>query len=153
MVTRGYPSISFLYSAAEAIMEVDKPAFIYYFGDYDPSGCDISRTVESGLRELAPDAEIHFERVAVTPEQIARWNLPTRPTKTTDTRSKRFHGESVELDAVEPGTLRDLVRRCIVQHIDRYQWKQSLAIERQEREVLGRILSNLGSDYGRDATR
>jgi hypothetical protein len=154
MVTRGYPSISFLYSAAEVIAEGGKPAFIYYFGDHDPSGTDISRAVEEGLREFAPTAEIHFKRVAVTPEQIERWNLPTRPTKASDTRAKKFHGESVELDAVEPGTLRDLVRRCIVQHIDRYQWKQSLAIEQQEREVLGRILSNLRSnDDGRDEAR
>ena len=36
--------------------------------------------------ELAPDAEICFERVAVTPEQIRDWDLPTRPTKTTDSR-------------------------------------------------------------------
>jgi len=25
----------------------------------------------------APDSEIHFERLAVTPEQIAVWDLPT----------------------------------------------------------------------------
>ncbi len=36
MVTRGYPSISYLYEAAEAIAETGKPAFLYYFGDYDP---------------------------------------------------------------------------------------------------------------------
>ena len=38
MVTRGYPSLSFLYSAAEMIAAKVCPTFIYYFGDYDPSG-------------------------------------------------------------------------------------------------------------------
>jgi hypothetical protein len=52
-----------------------------YFGDHDPSGVDITRAVEEGLREFAPDAEIHFERVAVTRKQIGELNLPTRPTK------------------------------------------------------------------------
>jgi hypothetical protein len=33
---------------------------------------------------MAPDAEIHFERLAVTPQQIADWDLPTRPTKNKD---------------------------------------------------------------------
>ncbi|MCX6924086.1 MAG: hypothetical protein NT154_12885, partial [Verrucomicrobia bacterium] len=113
MVTRGYPSISYLYEAAEAVSECNKPAFLYYFGDYDPSGCDITRAVEAGIREFAPTAEIHFKRVAVTPEQITEWKLPTRPTKTTDSRSRRFDGESVEVDAVPPATLRGLVRSCI----------------------------------------
>ncbi len=38
MVTRGYPSLSFLYTAAEAIAEQEKPVYLYYFGDHDPSG-------------------------------------------------------------------------------------------------------------------
>jgi hypothetical protein len=38
----------------------------------------------------APDSEIHFERLALTPEQIAVWDLPTRPNKASDTRSKNF---------------------------------------------------------------
>src|SRR5262249_41290384 len=52
MVTKGYSSLTFLNSAAEAISEQDKPAYIYYFGDYDPSGVDISRKVEKTLREM-----------------------------------------------------------------------------------------------------
>jgi hypothetical protein len=33
---------------------------------------------------MAPDADIYFERIAVTPEQINDWDLPTRPTNTVD---------------------------------------------------------------------
>ena len=62
--------------------------------------------IEETLRELAPDAEIFFERIAVTPEQINEWDLPTRPTKDSDTRSKGFGAISVELDAIEPNQLR-----------------------------------------------
>ena len=54
MVTRGYPSLSYLYEAAEAVEAEEKPTFVYYFGDYDPSGLDISRNVEERLREFAP---------------------------------------------------------------------------------------------------
>jgi hypothetical protein len=68
MVTRGYPSLSNLHSAAEALEAEDRPAFLYYFGDHDPSGLDTTRTVEKGLREFAPEADITFERVAVTLE-------------------------------------------------------------------------------------
>ena len=118
MVTRGYPSLSFLHSAATFIESLEKPAYLYYFGDFDPSGMDITRAVEEGIRELAPDADIEFERVAVTEEQIESMNLPTRPTKTTDSRKKNFEGESVEVDAIAPDDLRELARDCIERHVD-----------------------------------
>jgi hypothetical protein len=81
MVARGYASLSFLYSAAEFIAELDKPAVIYHLGDYDPSGQDAARAIEQTLRELAPEATIRFKRLAVTPAQIEAWSLPSRPTK------------------------------------------------------------------------
>jgi hypothetical protein len=45
-------------------------------------------------------------------------NLPTRPTKATDSRAKLFSGESVEVDAIPPKVLRALVSDCITRHID-----------------------------------
>ena len=136
MVTRGYPSLSYLYEAAEAVEAEEKPTFVYYFGDYDPSGLDISRNVEERLREFAPYAEIHFLRTAVTAQQIEAMNLPTRPTKQTDSRAKGFEGESVEVDAIPPGTLRSIVSECIVQHIDQEQLEVLKVAERSEREAL-----------------
>ena len=61
MVTVGYPSLSYLHEAAEQIAAKDKPAYLYYFGDHDPSGIDITCLVEDGIREFAPDAEIYFD--------------------------------------------------------------------------------------------
>ena len=145
MVTRGYPSLSYLYEAAEAISARDKPAFLYYFGDYDPSGVDIPRTVERSLREYAPEAEIYFERMAVSPLQIEAWGLPTRPTKKTDSRSKNFEGESVEVDAIPPQTLRELVRECVVQHIDADVFTRLEKIEAAERETLMRVVEVMGA--------
>jgi len=112
MVARGYASLSFLHSAAEAIGELDVPAYIYHLGDFDPSGVNAGDKIEETLRDMAPDAEIIFERIAVTPEQIAAWRLPTRPTKATDSRAKNFGDISVELDAIEPNRLRELARRA-----------------------------------------
>jgi hypothetical protein len=139
MVTRGYPSLSFVYEAADSIRDEDKPTFLYYFGDHDPSGIDIPRVVERGIREFAPEAEIHFERIAVSPEQISRWNLPTRPTKKTDTRSKKFQGESVEVDAITPRTLRSLVRECVDRHIDSATLRQLQLTEAAERASMCRM--------------
>jgi hypothetical protein len=90
MVARGYASLSFLYSAAEFINTLHVPTYVYHLGDFDPSGVNAGEKIEETLCEMAPDADITFERIAVTEEQIADWDLPTRPTKKSDTRSKTF---------------------------------------------------------------
>jgi hypothetical protein len=136
MVTRGYPSLTFLHSAAEQIAAEDKPCFLYYFGDFDPSGVDIPRQVEKNLRTLAPNADLRFERIAVNEDQIVTWNLPTRPTKRTDARSRHFKGESVEVDAIPPDQLRVLAANAIQQHIDDSALHLLRVAEQSERELL-----------------
>jgi len=69
MVTRGYPSMSFLHSAAVAVAgraAEGQHTHIYYFGDRDPSGVDIDRAVVRGIGEsinslecAAPDFAQH----------------------------------------------------------------------------------------------
>jgi len=144
MVSRGFTSLTFVYEAAQALLEVDKPAHIYYFGDHDPSGVAVDRAIERRLRQFAPGADIHFTRVAVLPEQVTEWKLPTRLTKKSDSRSRTFRGDSVEIDAVPPTRLRQLVRECIVGHIDWGVWKEAKAEEKEEREGLQRLVERLG---------
>jgi hypothetical protein len=137
MVARGYSSLSFLHSAGTAIKTKCKPTFIYHFGDLDPSGVDAARDIEAKLRQYAPEADIHFERPAVTREQVQQWNLPTRPTKQTDTRAKGFGSDtSVELDAIPARTLRELARDVINRHVDQHQLEFLRIAEKSERELL-----------------
>ncbi len=143
MVTRGYPSVSFLHSAAESIADETRKVFVYYFGDRDPSGLDIDRFIEQELRAYAPDCDLTFERVAVLLEQIDTYHLQTRPTKKTDSRSKSFEGESVEVDAIAPDQLRAICEECITQHIDDMQLQRTLAVEEAERETLAMIASDV----------
>jgi hypothetical protein len=137
MVARGYSSVTFLKSAAEDIEAREKPAYVYHLGDWDPSGQNAADNIENRLREFAPNAEIHFEKIAVTPDQIEAWDLPRRPTKTTDSRSVAWRGgDSVELDAIAPDQLRQLVRDAIEQHIDRHHLEVTRVVEESEREIL-----------------
>jgi len=145
MIARGYASLTFLHSSAEYIEAVDKPTYIYQLGDHDPSGVDAARKIEETLRELAPNAEIYFERLAVLPEQIDQWSLPTRPTKTTDTRSKNFVGESVELDAIEPEELRNIVLEAIERHISPVDLSTLRAAEKSERAMIGGLVGMVGA--------
>ena len=112
MVSRGYASLTFLYESARYIDGLDVPAHLYHFGDHDPSGHEQRPRSRRRCATMAPGAEIHFERVAVTPDQILAWDLPTRPTKATDSRAKRWTGgDSVELDAIERTSCASLSRR------------------------------------------
>jgi hypothetical protein len=135
MVARGYSSITFLHTAAEAIAEIGKPAYVYQLGDWDPSGQNAADHIERKLREYAPGAEIHYEKLAVTKAQIEQLRLPTRETKKEDSRAKTWMGDSVELDAIPPDYLRQLVRDAIERHITPARLAVIEAAEQSEREA------------------
>jgi hypothetical protein len=136
MSARGYASLSFLSEAGEYIAGLDVPAYIYHFGDRDPSGVNAGENIEQRLRQFAPNAAIHFERVAVTRAQIAEYNLPSRPTKASDSRAAKFEGDSVELDAIPPTILRDLVRESIERHLPKHELDILKVAEESERSFL-----------------
>lgn len=146
-VTRGYTSVTFVHSMAESIMENTshgKTTFVYQLGDHDPSGVDAWRSFQERLREFAPGGEFECSRLAVTPEQIEELHLLTRPTKTSDSRSAGFSGESVEVDAIPPTELRRIVEEAITRHIDPVQLEFTKGIEERERDLLTAMAGNLG---------
>jgi hypothetical protein len=145
MVARGFASESFLWATAQDIVEDDKYTVIYQLGDHDPSGVDSWRDIRTKLRRFAPDIDFGFERIAVTPEQIDRYELPTRPTKKSDSRAGGFAGDSVEVDALPSPVLRDLVRGVIERWIDPEAWRLNKIAEDSEREVLHRISTGWAS--------
>jgi hypothetical protein len=136
MVSRGFSSETYLYEAAQVIKSQNKPAYLYYFGDHDPSGVVIDKVIERQLRRCAPNAEIHFQRVAVTVAQISQLHLPTRPTKKKTGLGKKFKGDSVEVDAIPAATLRAMVRDCIERHVDKNAYDITRKAEQSEREIL-----------------
>ena len=77
----------------------------------------------------------------MTPSQILIWSLPTR---TSDVRSKGFGEISVELDAIDPDRLRDLVRRCIERHFPADRLRVLKAAEESEREILKAFITGGG---------
>jgi hypothetical protein len=143
-VTRGFASITYLQEAAEDIVLDGRPTYVYVLTDFDPSGISIAEKVEGELQARAPDCEIRVQRLAVDREQIERWSLPTRPTKSSDARASKFrrmHGtESVELDAIPPGTLRALVREAIDGHMDPQRLILLRMVEEEERAGIRALL-------------
>ncbi len=146
-ITRGFGSHSYLQEAAEDIESEDRPVFVYLLTDFDPYGMNIADKVQEWLEDRT-FADVHVERIAVTPEQIEALSLPTRPTKRRrrgPTRYELAHGsESVELDAMPPDALRSIVSARIEQHMDRWTLQQMRMVERQERQGLAELLSGGG---------
>lgn len=147
----GFTSETALYKAGTAIAELKKPTFVYVLSDFDPSGEDIaghikygSKTCPGGIDRFTGGVPVYVEQLAVTKDQIRQWNLPTRPVvskgKELTTRKARFieeHGDdAVELDAIPPNLLRDLIDATIAQHCDRRKIENLRSIEESERELL-----------------
>lgn len=117
---KGYPSLTFLNEAAErfedAIREGKEP-IILYFGDYDPSGEDIPRSIGDTLQQMGIDVQV--KRIALMEHQVIEWGLPPAPAKSGDSRTANWNGlGQVELDAVEPRKLQDMVSDAIDEIFD-----------------------------------
>lgn len=112
---KGYPSLTFMNDAADRYKTAEdegKELVMLYFGDYDPSGEDIPRSINDTLRKMG--IEVDVRRIALMEHQVVEWNLPPAPTKLTDSRSKNWDGlGQVELDAVEPRKLQQIVTEAI----------------------------------------
>lgn len=137
MVTRGFSSESIVQSVANELECDWRPLTILFVSDLDPSGDIMPEDVIRRIRHYAPSANIALERVAVTREQVRLFKLPTRPTKRDGNRhAANFEGESVEVDAMPPDTLKDILRYHIENHMDRQQLQVLREAEASEREQL-----------------
>jgi hypothetical protein len=141
--SKGMPSLTLVYNSFTNIFRAHiagKRSYLYQFGDHDPTGVIIPRSLEARLNEFCERYHCGrpiIERVALTEKQIRKYRLPTRPTKRQGNRhSNAFVGDSVELDALPSSVLRDLVRRCIERHIDTNQIAILREAEASERNVI-----------------
>jgi hypothetical protein len=137
-VVRGYTSETFAHSVAESL-DRDRVNLMLNLGDHDPSGVGAWDDIVTKVRNFAPDCEIEAVRLAVTPEQIDTYDLPTRPTKRSDTRAKGWVGDSVEVDALPANVLRDLLGATFEGLVDADHLAAMKAAEESERDIIERM--------------
>jgi hypothetical protein len=132
---KGYPSLTFLYESANRFrtaMDAGKQCVILYFGDYDPSGEDIPRSIQENLTKFSVDVDVR--RIALMEHQVKQWNLPPAPAKDTDTRTAAWDGiGQVELDAVRPEQLMTLLENALRGVFDEHLHDELLNLETTER--------------------
>lgn len=111
----GFHSLTDKHNTARRIFRRDRPTIVLQVGDHDPSGGaiidsaaeDVAALV-AGMGQGDPDW-LSFARLAVTPEQVERYGLPTAPAKRTDKRGD-WSGGTVQAEALTPRQLADEVR-------------------------------------------
>jgi hypothetical protein len=146
---KGYPSLTFLYESSIRFGNAardGKIPIILYFGDYDPSGEDIPRSIQDNLYKFGENVEVR--RIALMEHQVLEWNLPPAPAKVGDTRSANWGGlGQVELDAVSPENLMELLENSIRDIFDYSVYEDLLNEEDREgieyREELKNYVNNL----------
>lgn len=135
---KGYPSLTFLHDATlrfKLAEERGQQPIIIYFGDYDPSGEDIPRALKENIVNLGCKS-IEVRRVCLVESQVIAWNLPPAPTKVTDSRSVHWDGlGQVELDAVKPEKLIQLLDEAISDLFDENLYDELCEREERERET------------------
>jgi hypothetical protein len=143
-VGRGYDGWDSIRNAARRYGDGDNTT-ILYFGDFDPSGEDMVRSLEERLGFFGCRPSIR--KCALNLDDIRRYNLPPDFTKKSDSRRKKFvdqYGDvSVELDALPIDVLRSRIRKEVEAQIDLGALETTLEKEDHERLVLKSLLGRL----------
>jgi hypothetical protein len=109
VVTNGpFDGWSSIHAASRRLGNAD---VILYFGDFDPPGEDMMRSLRVGLTSRGSRPEI--VKCALTYVAVQRYRLPADATKVTDSRRAKFVEKwgdvSLELDALPLDVLRDRI--------------------------------------------
>lgn len=141
MVNRGYSSITAMHDAYNRFARADRmgqSGVILYLGDHDPSGVDMVRDISTRLTEFGVDVEV--DHIALTDEQISKYNPPPNPAKVSDPRAKdyiaKYGNTSWEVDALRPDVLHKLVVSSIESRIDMNLFDGQKQKEREHIEKL-----------------
>ena len=135
----GFTSLSLGYEAAGQALRMggDRPVEIIYIGDYDPAGVLIDQSIMSELHgHLGDDLKLH--RIAITREQIAQYDLPTKPRKASE-RRRRDIEETVEAEAMPV----ELLLRLLRQQLDVFLTDGVLEEAREREEQTSKALLSL----------
>lgn len=141
LACRGYPSSSELYLAGkrfERQMDAGKRCVLFYLGDHDPSGIDMTRNADELVGMFARSGGVEIRRLALNMDQVEQYNPPPNPAKETDSRFWEYQGkygdESWELDALYPAVLDQAIRDGIASIIDQDKFDVNLAAEKENKD-------------------
>jgi hypothetical protein len=155
-VGRGYDGWTSIKRAADRYnwreQEFGMDTTVLYFGDFDPSGEDMHRSLIERLGVLGADPEVI--KVALSHDDATR--LPGDVTKADDSRAAAFvarYGDlAVELDALPVEELRERIRSSVEGYINVDALKESHRHEDEQREEMHTLADELADRDSGQAT-
>jgi hypothetical protein len=153
-IGRGYDGWSSIKRAADRYHwhrdEYGMDTTVLYFGDFDPSGEDMHRSLIERFATLGVNPEI--PKVALTHEDAQV--LPGDVTKADDTRAAAFvakYGDlAVELDALPVGELRSRIQQGVEEWMDMDALAENARIRREQLRKLGDGIGRIFEDNEQD---
>lgn len=146
MVNRGYSSCSAMYEAFNRMDGSNQTKIILYVGDHDPSGLDMLRDIDERLEEFGL-SNFKIVPVALTKEQIQKYDPPPNPAKITDPRAgwyiSKYGEESWELDALKPDVLEKIVDDAVLEYLDLSIYNKMVEKEAKDKARLRDIINKL----------
>ena len=147
--TGGFSSVTVTYNTAQRVLGRDVPTILLHVGDYDPSGASIYESMTADIAafvygDAGESWKFEHERVALTQEQVTQYDLPTAPPKKSDTRSNNWHGETCQLEAMDPATLDQVVTAAVRRYVDIEQLRSIREAEKGERmQLVAEVTRNI----------
>lgn len=150
-ITRGRPSFSYMWEAQirwSKKCREGKDITIFYFGDFDPTGVAIPQNIQDEWIDSTETGRrpIELKIICLTREQAIGY--PQAFVKEADPNTKafveRYGDRCVELDAIPPNELQDMVEVVINNAIEQDQWTEDEHSENQEKDRLTEIIDDIG---------
>lgn len=123
LIFGGQPSVTRIHDVVIRAEDEDKPVMLLYISDLDVSGWDMAPAFFERIQEMYPREDHKMVRVALTREQVKKYNLPVafdpdskgKNSEASKTRILNFIKETggrdcIELDALDEGILIGLLR-------------------------------------------
>jgi len=149
----GFDSVTAKWDLASDVGEAftyrGRPTVILHLGDHDASGEtifdaiseDVHAFLEVDVPQKPPEEVAIFQRVALTRDQIAEYDLPTDPAKESSHSKKRpALLRDCQLEALEPDVLAEILTTAIERHMDRDILKADREAEAAERRRIAKAL-------------
>jgi hypothetical protein len=126
----GEISDTHIYQMAKTGAADGRPMEVFYFSDCDPAGwqmpISVGRKLQAFKAQLFPALAFEVRPVALTPDQVREYDLPSAPLKDTEKRADRWQAAKgvaqTEIDSLvtlRPGVLTQIASDVITPFYDR----------------------------------
>lgn len=127
LLPTGELSDTMIHTMAAAAYDDGRPTVCLYISDCDPSGhqmaISLSRKLQALQYSLYPGLDVQVRRIALTPDQVREYGLPSSVLKETEKRAGAWVAamgvEQTEVDAVPGELLTDIVEAAISPYFDK----------------------------------